>query len=86
MTAAIRAYQMANDAFDQAFIDRLGLNRTDGRCKLIWEVMGPFVEEATKDTTRFSARDLEVIRDFLIDARRVTERHTARLREETPRR
>jgi DNA-binding MarR family transcriptional regulator len=29
---AIRHYQRANDDFDEAVIERLGLNRTDGRC------------------------------------------------------
>jgi DNA-binding MarR family transcriptional regulator len=29
---AFRAYQTANDNFDQAIADRLGMNRTDMRC------------------------------------------------------
>src|SRR3970040_1730273 len=29
---AMREYQRANDAFDEALTVRMGLNRTDGRC------------------------------------------------------
>ena len=36
-----RAHQAANDAFDEVAFEKLGINRTDGRCLDIIENQGP---------------------------------------------
>jgi hypothetical protein len=36
-----RAHQAANDAFDEVAYQKLGINRTDGRCLDIIENQGP---------------------------------------------
>jgi DNA-binding MarR family transcriptional regulator len=39
--AALRAHGRAHDAFDQAVVEQLGINRTDGRCVDILDEFGP---------------------------------------------
>ena len=41
LTEAMRAFGRAHDAFDQALVEHLGINRTDGRCVDILEQFGP---------------------------------------------
>ena len=39
--SAVRANQAANEAFDEVAFEKLGINRTDGRCLDIIENQGP---------------------------------------------
>lgn len=41
LMVAIRAFGRAHDAFDQAVVEQLGINRTDGRCLDVLEEFGP---------------------------------------------
>jgi DNA-binding MarR family transcriptional regulator len=41
LIGAVRAQQRANDVFDQALVEHLGINRTDGRCIDLLEQYGP---------------------------------------------
>jgi hypothetical protein len=80
VSAAVQAYQRSTDAFDDVVAARMGLKRTDLRC-LDW-LYAPLAREGAAILEGYSDADLTVLREFLVAARALNDRHRSRLRQE----
>ena len=81
LAAAMRAYQIALDVFDDAVANKLGLNRTDFRCVDILDQEQPMTAGALAQATRLSSGAITFALDRLERAGFVR-----RFRDETDRR
>jgi DNA-binding MarR family transcriptional regulator len=66
LKAVLRAQQRANDMFDQAVVDRFGLNRTDGRVVDLLQERGPMPAGELARETRLTTGAVTAVIDRLV--------------------
>ena len=79
--SAARAHQAANDAFDEVAFQKLGINRTDGRCLDILENQGPLSAGRLAELSGLTTAAVTAVLDRLERvgyARRVRDEHDRR--------
>lgn len=76
-----RAHQAANDAFDEVAFEKLGINRTDGRCLDIVENQGPMTAGRLAELCGLTTAAVTAVLDRLERAG-----YARRVRDETDRR
>ncbi len=76
-----RAYQAANDAFDEVAYVKLGINRTDGRCLDIVENQGPMTAGRLAELSGLTTAAVTAVLDRLEEAG-----YARRVRDERDRR
>jgi DNA-binding MarR family transcriptional regulator len=63
----VRAQQRANDLFDQAVVDRFGLNRTDGRVVDLLQERGPMAAGEVARAVRLTTGAVTAVVDRLVE-------------------
>jgi DNA-binding MarR family transcriptional regulator len=67
LSSAVRAQQRANDVFDQAVVDRFGLNRTDGRIVDLLQEFGPMSAGDVAQAAHLSTGAVTAVIDRLVE-------------------